>query len=306
MADFGSRLRELRVRRGLRQKDLASELGLAQTTIANYEQRLRFPDEPTLLRIADFFSVSLDHLMGRENGGGPAERAPAGTSDIREEEGTLPPRALEYLQAARGGGTEAARANLHALLAAGTSIQEVYLHVLAPALKEVGRLWSLGELSVGEEHSFSEATMHLMASLAPAAPPKADSAGARVRCLVLAVSGETHVIGARMVADFLSMAGFDVRFLGGNLSIGTVLELLRSHPRALVALSVTLPEHLGAAQDLIRSIRADRNLDGAKVLAGGQAFDGSMRGGARIGADASGVDAEEAARAAAALAEKLR
>ena len=40
-------------------------LGLAQTTIANYEQGKRFPDEQTLLKIADFFNVSMDYLFGR-------------------------------------------------------------------------------------------------------------------------------------------------------------------------------------------------------------------------------------------------
>jgi transcriptional regulator with XRE-family HTH domain len=68
-ADFATRLKELRVARGLRQKDLAAALGIAQTTIANYEQKLRFPDEPMLVKIADHFTVSMDHLMARDNGG---------------------------------------------------------------------------------------------------------------------------------------------------------------------------------------------------------------------------------------------
>ncbi len=65
MADFASRFRELRKKRGLRQQDLADTLGLAQTTIANYAQKLRFPDEKTLGEIADYFGASLDFLLGR-------------------------------------------------------------------------------------------------------------------------------------------------------------------------------------------------------------------------------------------------
>src|SRR4030042_1947655 len=65
MADFASRLRELRAQRKLRQKDLAAKLGVAQTTVANYEQGSRFPGEATLERIADFFDVSMDYLLGR-------------------------------------------------------------------------------------------------------------------------------------------------------------------------------------------------------------------------------------------------
>ncbi len=47
MAVFASRLRELRTQRKLRQKDLAAKLGVAQTTVANYEQGSRFPGETT-------------------------------------------------------------------------------------------------------------------------------------------------------------------------------------------------------------------------------------------------------------------
>ncbi len=75
-ADFSTRLRELRMTRGLRQKDLAAAMGLAQTTIANYEKKLRFPDEDTLRGIADFFQTSLDYLLGRTDSS-PAPRDPA-------------------------------------------------------------------------------------------------------------------------------------------------------------------------------------------------------------------------------------
>ena len=67
MSDFATRLRELRVDADLRQKDLADALGVAQTTIANYEQGARFPDEMNLRRIADHLNVSLDYLLGRTN-----------------------------------------------------------------------------------------------------------------------------------------------------------------------------------------------------------------------------------------------
>ena len=41
----------------------------------------------------------------------------------------------------------------------------MYREVFAPALREVGRRWARGELSVGEEHLASEATQQLMARL---------------------------------------------------------------------------------------------------------------------------------------------
>lgn len=65
LGNFAVRLKTLRVEKKLRQSDLAAELGLARTTIANYEQATRFPDEQALHHFADYFDVSLDYLLGR-------------------------------------------------------------------------------------------------------------------------------------------------------------------------------------------------------------------------------------------------
>jgi len=288
-ADFASRLRWLRVRRGLRQKDLASALGLAQTTIANYEQKLRFPDESTLVKIADYFTVSFDELMGRDNGS-------TGASSLPSEETPLSGLALDYMLTLRTGGKEAARSLLQGLVSRGTGIRDLYLRVLEPALREVGRLWALGELAVGEEHAFSEATQALMSQLYGGT--EAVAAGTGPRCVALSASGESHIIGARMVADFLSLSGWDVRFLGGNLSIRHLRETLLAGPPDLLALSITLPENLNAAADLISAVRAEKPLRALKILAGGQAFRDHPSLLKDIGADGTAANAEDAVKEA--------
>lgn len=62
---FGERLRELRVERGMTQPDLATLLGLARSTISQYETGIRQPDIDTLKRMSDIFHVSMDYLCGR-------------------------------------------------------------------------------------------------------------------------------------------------------------------------------------------------------------------------------------------------
>jgi MerR family transcriptional regulator, light-induced transcriptional regulator len=295
-ADFSLRLKELRLRRALRQKDLAAALGLAQTTIANYEQKLRFPDEGTLVRIADYFGVSLDHLMGRDNGyagglpAGAAEAAAAGS------ERPVPEAAREFLSAFRAHGTEAARVVLQGAVSRGAGMRELYLDVFAPALREVGRLWAVGELSVGEEHAFSEATQRLMSQHAAIASATSPARPTGLRCVAVSASGESHLIGVRMVADFLASAGWEVSFPGGNLSIRHLRELLLARPPSLLALSVTLAGNLNAAADLVRALRGETSLAAMRVMAGGQAF--AARDGKDVGADASADDAEGAVKAA--------
>lgn len=59
-------IRVLRKRSGLTMKQLGIELGMAESTVSLYETGKRSPDIQSLIRIADFFNVSLDYLCGRE------------------------------------------------------------------------------------------------------------------------------------------------------------------------------------------------------------------------------------------------
>jgi transcriptional regulator with XRE-family HTH domain len=78
---FGARLRQLREENNLYQKDLASELGLTQKTISNYENNERFPDPKTLSKIADLFDVSIDFLLNRSDMRNPIEIIAAHRTD---------------------------------------------------------------------------------------------------------------------------------------------------------------------------------------------------------------------------------
>jgi methanogenic corrinoid protein MtbC1 len=55
---------------------------------------------------------------------------------------------------------------------------------------------------------------------------------------------------------------------------------------------------MNAAEDLIRSVRADRLCARVRILAGGQAFGGAPYASAKIGADAFAADAEDAVKVA--------
>ena len=65
MAQFCERIKELRKERGLKQREMAAELGLALNSYQCYEYALRYPEFHGLITIADFFDVSLDYLVGR-------------------------------------------------------------------------------------------------------------------------------------------------------------------------------------------------------------------------------------------------
>ena len=61
--NFGDRLRILIDERGITQKELASQLNIAPSTVSSYVQNTREPDFATLKSLAIYFSVSIDYLL---------------------------------------------------------------------------------------------------------------------------------------------------------------------------------------------------------------------------------------------------
>ena len=62
---FGRILQDLREDRDITRKDLASALSISVSTLGMYEQGRREPNIDMLIKMANFFDVSLDFLVGR-------------------------------------------------------------------------------------------------------------------------------------------------------------------------------------------------------------------------------------------------
>ncbi len=61
---FGDILKELISEKGITQREFAAEINVAPSTIGNYVNYHREPDYATLIKIADYFDVSVDYLVG--------------------------------------------------------------------------------------------------------------------------------------------------------------------------------------------------------------------------------------------------
>lgn len=61
---FSIRLKNLRIQNGYTQKEMAENLGTSQPSYQNWEKGTRKPSRITLQKIANFFNVSTDFLLG--------------------------------------------------------------------------------------------------------------------------------------------------------------------------------------------------------------------------------------------------
>lgn len=65
--ELSERLKELRIKRGLSQYDLAKKLGVSKSTISMIEVGSRQPSIEMMETLCDYFNVSMDYLRGKED-----------------------------------------------------------------------------------------------------------------------------------------------------------------------------------------------------------------------------------------------
>lgn len=63
---YGERLKMLRNKKGLSQKELTERLNLNRSTYARYETSTTQPDYDTLKKLAEFHGVTTDYILGHE------------------------------------------------------------------------------------------------------------------------------------------------------------------------------------------------------------------------------------------------
>jgi len=100
-AGFGERLRLLLEERDMTQAELSRRLHLGKSTVSQYISGARTPDLSTAHRIAEFFSVSLDYLLGRTEVRWPASLKDPDLQAMVNRAGGLTPgerrKVLDYI-----------------------------------------------------------------------------------------------------------------------------------------------------------------------------------------------------------------
>jgi MerR family transcriptional regulator, light-induced transcriptional regulator len=177
----------------------------------------------------------------------------------------------------------------------GMSIKDIYLDVFQRSQREIGRLWQTNQVSVAQEHYCTAATQMIMSQLYP----YIFASERKGRCMVVScVGGELHEIGARMVADFFEMEGWDTYFLGANTPKESVLRTIAEREPDVLAVSATMTFHIDQVSDLIAEFHRAGLDRRTKVLAGGYPFNIAPGLWKSVGADGYALDARQALEAA--------
>lgn len=183
---------------------------------------------------------------------------------------------------------------------AGVRIRHIYLNVFQPVQHEVGRLWQTQAITVAQEHFCTACTQLIISQLYPRlfAEEPHERKG---RAVVTAVAGELHELGARMVADFLEMDGWDTYYVGANTPVESLLSTVEKTCPLVIGISCTIALHLSSVREIISGMETLGLSSTLKVLVGGRPFIVSPSLVKSVGAHATAPNAQAASLAAAQL-----
>lgn len=149
----------------------------------------------------------------------------------------------------------------------GVSILNIYENILNVVMYEVGRLWHQSKLTVDKEHYCSSVTQTVMSQFYDILFIQPRNHRTLICC---AVGSELHEIGGRMLSDLFEYDGWDTYYLGAAVPQKALLHAISEHQPDLIALSVTMPQHLLECESTVRAVRSQ--YPEVKIAVGGHAF----------------------------------
>jgi methanogenic corrinoid protein MtbC1 len=161
----------------------------------------------------------------------------------------------------------------------------------------------MNKLSVAQEHYCTAATQMIMSQLyAHIFTSEKNERTMVATC----VEGDYHEIGARMVADFFEMEGWNTFYLGANVPAPSILQTLAERQADLIVISATMTYHIRAVRKLIKAIRSSESTANVKIMVGGYPFNIASELWREVGADAYSASALESVKIAERLVQGAR
>ena len=203
----------------------------------------------------------------------------------------------EFLNAAKKSIKDADKGKAQELakqaIAEGMDPLEVINKGFRAGITEVGDLFGRGELFLPELILSAEAMKGATDILTSALPVGAKERG---KVVIGTAQGDIHDIGKSMVVSFLQANGFEVYDLGRDVEMQQFIDKAKEVDADIIGMSALLTTTMSMQKTLIQELKKTGLREKFKVMVGGAPA--TQRWADRIGADAYGVDAADAAKKA--------
>jgi len=192
-----------------------------------------------------------------------------------------------------------------AIHTSGTSLEDIYLLLLTPVARKLGKMWE------EDESSFTDVTIalwrikQLMYDLSPLFQQYANENKKGSSIMLVPLPGSQHNLGLFMVSEFFARAGWRI---WGELA-ATEDEIIRMAANEwfdIVGLSASVREQFPQLKELIKMIKAKSKNPQVGIIIGSPVFNQFPDQVDDLGADMVGIDAADALEKATFYVERLR
>lgn len=206
----------------------------------------------------------------------------------------MPEDVVEFARLTLVHETAVAASYVAALRAQGTPLENVFLGLLAPAARYLGKLWEDDLCDFTDVTLALSRMQQILRDLSPIFESEGDPVlSCQRRMLLIPMPGEQHSFGLFMVEEFFRRAGWDVRS-DTSASQEELLKIVQGESFDVIGFSVScdvLRDQLASLIEAIRNVSRNRSIS---VMVGGRFFIEHPECVAHVGADATAVDGQQA------------
>ncbi|MEM1263867.1 MAG: cobalamin B12-binding domain-containing protein [Pseudomonadota bacterium] len=225
---------------------------------------------------------------------GPSSPEPSPSPLEATGAGPIPTSLDDFVNGLLNDGVDAAIQQIAELRSAGFRLKQIYLDLLAPAARELGRRWeddsvNFTDVTVGVTrlHRILHVYSHSFCA------HEGHGRHAALKALILPVPGEQHIFGQLMVIEFFRRAGWTV-WSAAPTSVDEIGAIVAKQSFDIVGVSIGAERYSTELAQTIEIVRRKSSNPGVRIMLGGSLISDNPERVEEFGADGTASDGQEA------------
>jgi methanogenic corrinoid protein MtbC1 len=196
-----------------------------------------------------------------------------------------------YIEALLKGDRKNSRAVIEETLQSGTPTNLVYMEVVWPTMVEIERLLRAERITPAQEHLATRINRTIVDQLQNKLPRRP---ARNKKIVVCCAPEELQELGGQIIADLFESDGWEVRFLGGDLTNDDILAFIHEYAPDMLLIYGTSPKQAPSVRNLIDRIKEIDAHPNMQIMVSGGLFNRTEGLWQEVGADAFAATAEQA------------
>ncbi|MEM8983297.1 MAG: cobalamin B12-binding domain-containing protein [Pseudomonadota bacterium] len=225
---------------------------------------------------------------------GPTSPEPKTVSANALVSGPIPVDLNDFVDGLLNDGVDPVVQQIAELRSEGFRLKQIYLELLAPAARELGRRWeddsaNFTDVTVGVTrlHRILHVYSHSFCA------HEGHGRHAALKALILPVPGEQHIFGQLMVIEFFRRAGWTV-WSAAPTSVDEVAAIVAKQSFDVVGVSIGSERHTDELAQTIEAVRRKSSNPGVRIMLGGNLLSDNPGRVQEFDADGTAGDGQEA------------